>query len=58
MQSHLPSAAGKGTQQPIACAEPLGNDLPSLLASGGASITRTASLSQRDLIGESMFGLG
>lgn len=57
-QSHLPSTAGKGTRQPIACAEALGNDLPSLLASGGASVTPTASLSQKDLIGKSTFGLG
>lgn len=57
-QSHLPSVTGKGTQQPIACAEALENYLSSPLASGGVSITRTASLSQRDLIGKSTFGLG
>lgn len=56
-QSHLPRAVGKGTQQPIAHAEALGNDFPSLSASGGASITHTASLSQRDLTGKSAFSL-
>lgn len=56
-QSHLPRGLGKGTQQPTAHAEALGNYFPSLSASGGASITHTASLSQRDLIGKSTFGL-
>lgn len=56
-QSHLPSSAGKGTQQPTTCAEALGNDLPSVLASGGTSMACTAFLRQRDLIDKSTFGL-
>lgn len=52
------STAGNGTQQSIACAEMLENDLSMLLASGGAPITPTASLSQKDFIGKHTFGLG
>lgn len=52
------STAGNGTQESIACAEILENDLSTLLASAGAPITPTASLSQKDLTGKGTFVLG